>query len=348
MQLKFSTFSIFLAFVIQIPIFGNAAEQKTLLGTWKFAKVKDGPFPVRHEACAVMVNGLLVMIGGRGGIRPVTIYNPKSGTWFNRKGPQVEMHHMQCVVLGSSVWIPVSWNSPFPFEKNNNKVYRYNVSSDKWFSYKGLPPHRNRGSAAVVRRGWWIYVIAGNRGGHGAHAKALTWMDVFNIRTKKWLQQKFPNMPGRGRDHVGGALVKNKWICVAGGRDSGVQKFFNATITSTYCYSLARKKWIQRSDFPQGRAGAMTGTLCDGRMMIAGGEGHGKAFARVDVFNYFSWKRAPDLFDSRHGSGLAVSKCNGCNQIFIPTGAGGMGGGPKLTTIEQFVPKGGQKVCSKY
>lgn len=154
-------------------------------------------------------------------------------------------------------------------------------------------------------------------------------------------------MPGGGRDHVGGALVNDE-LCVAGGRDGGTEKFFRMTLTTTYCYSFVTRSWSERAEFPQGRAGAMTGTTCDGKMMIAGGEGFGRAFDRVDVFDGSTWTRAPDLVEARHGSGLAVGRCQGCGHIFIPSGSGRQGGSPELFTTEQWIPQGSPLTCDRY
>lgn len=308
-----------------------------------------GKLVQRHEACAVMVNGEVVLIGGRGVNKPTSIYNPKTKTWRRGKGPGpgIEIHHFQCVEADGKLWAVSSWTGKYPREKNNNKIYVYDVASDSWSTRAGMPSERNRGGSAAIRRGDIIYVIAGNIGGHGEHATSYTWMDAYNFRTDTWLKQKYPDMPGGGRDHVGGALVNDE-LCVAGGRDGGVRRFFIATRTSTYCYSFKTGKWSKRGDFPQGRAGAMTGTTCDGKMMIAGGEGFGRAFDRVDVFDGQTWTRAPNLVEPRHGSGLAMAECDGCGHIFVPSGSGRQGGSPELLTTEEWIPKGMPVNCKKY
>lgn len=326
----------------------GAAAVSTTNGRWQTAKVRSGSLVRRHEACAVMVNGLVVLVGGRGVNKPVSIYNPKTGAWTQRNGPGpgIEIHHFQCVVIKGKIWIVASWTGGFPREKNNDKGYLYDVKANKWSTFPAMPSNRNRGGGVAVRKGSWIYVVAGNRGGHGPPSTSLTWMDAFNWKTKKWSTQKYPNMPGGGRDHVGGAMVKGR-LCVAGGRDGGVQRFFRATLLSTYCFNFKSRKWQRSADFPQGRAGAMTGTTCDGRMMIAGGEGSGMAFKRVDVFDGNKWQQAPDMKEGRHGSGLAVAKCS-CGHIFIPSGSGSQGGSPELPSTEQYIPGGAKATCTKY
>lgn len=326
----------------------NGAGPSTLNGAWGLAQVKSGQLVGRNEACAVMLNGRVYLIGGRGQNKYTSIYNPitKSWTYGASPGANVEIHHMQCVAAGGKVWVVSSWKGSYPYEKNNDKVFVYSPATDKWSTKPGLPAYRQRGAAAAVLKGSLIYVVAGNRGGHGSHAKSLTWMDAFNWKTGKWVKTKLPSMPGGGRDHVGGALV-NGQLCIAGGRDGGVNNFFDAVVKSTYCYNFGMKKWTRKQDFPQGRAGAATGTACDGRMVVAGGEGLGNAFRRVDVFDGKSWKRAPDMVRARHGSGLAVAKCS-CGQIFIPSGSPQQGGAPPLLSTEQYFPNKVKSVCSSY
>lgn len=302
----------------------------------------------RHEACAVMVDGQVVLIGGRGA-KPVNVYNPKTGEWFERSrfNPWKQIHHFQCVAARGSVWIPASWTANFPNEENNDVVYEYVVASDEWKTHPGLPANRARGGSAAVIVGDLIYVIAGNRGGHGEHATSLTWVDAYNIVTKKWIINALPPVPGPGRDHTGAARLRNGDICLVGGRDGGSKNFFRKNIASVYCYSFREKKWNQKADLEEPRAGAMTATTCDGRLMIAGGEGSGQAYKRVDVFDGTTWTRGPDLLEARHGSGLAVADCS-CGHMFIPSGSGRQGGRPELSSTEQWIPKGAPMKCAKY
>lgn len=331
------------------PGTGSEPTMSTLTGAWRIAPVDVGLPIARHEACAVMVKGLLVLVGGRGYGLKTSIYNPRNRTWYTAPaaGEDINIHHFQCVAIGWSVWIPTSWTNYFPREKENKNAFQFDVRKKKWFFWPAMDAKRNRGGAAAVRRGDYIYIVAGNQGGHGAHATSLTYMDAFNWKTKTWSTDALPDMPGSGRDHVGGALVKDK-LCIAGGRDGGVANFFTTPILTTYCYDFAETKWIKRADFPLGRAGAMTGATCDGRMMIAGGEGFGKAYTDVHVFDYDEWKVAPSMVSRRHGSGLGVAQCS-CGHIFVPSGAIYQGGGKSVvTTTDEYIPKDAPQTCSAY
>lgn len=316
--------------------------------TWVIAQVNRGQVVARHEACAVVSRGLVVLVGGRGLDKPVSIYNPKTKVWKRGASPgrNIEIHHFQCVVIGANIWIVSSWTGGYPFERENNKVFVYNVPQNKWRRYPGMPSDRNRGGAAAVRRGDYIYVVGGNRGGHGAHSTSLNWMDSYNWRQRRWLKKKFPNLPGGGRDHVGGAMV-GRVMCIAGGRNGGVKNFNRASRSTVFCYNFTNQKWIRKANLAQPRAGAMTGTTCDKKLMIAGGEGFGRAYNRVDIFDGNKWERGPDMKRSRHGSGLAITKCS-CGHIFVPSGSGRQGGSPELLTTDEYIPQGGVSNCLTY
>lgn len=300
----------------------------------------------RHEACFVMVNGRGYLLGGRGD-NGVDIFNPKSRTWTRGPDMPTQMHHMQCVVYKSAIWIASSWYGPSPREKNNDKLWFLDTRSEKWQSRPGLPEKRRRGGAASVLYDEKIWVVGGNRGGHGPPSKTLSWMDYYDLKEKKWVTN-LPELP-EGRDHTGGGIVKGR-LCVAGGRNGGAKSFFGAVITSTYCYDFARKKWENtRAPIPRGRAGSAYGTLCGGGLVVAGGEGkYSRAFDRVDVFDGSQWKELPGLQRERHGTGLAVANCNGCGHMFIASGSGARGGRPELDSTEVFLPNGNDATCDVY
>ncbi|CAN8071149.1 unnamed protein product [Agarophyton chilense] len=322
--------------------FASSAFAKAV---WQTVKINGRLPSARHEACFVMVKGKAYLIGGRG-VKPVDIFNPATNTWTKGPSPPVELHHMQCVPIGNEVWIPSAWTGGYPFERNVDKIYIYNTKANSWYTRPGLPPHRRRGSAAAVWANGKIYVIAGNRGGHGSHATTLGWVDYYDLGAKKWVLN-LPNLPDP-RDHTGGALVRWNKICIAGGRNGGVNNFFTATKASTYCFNLngnGRGQWQNmNAPIPAQRAGSAYGTNCAGHMMIAGGELN-DAFSRVDIFDGWSWTTTASMNQKRHGSGLAVSNC-ACGKIFIASGSGGRGGGPELKTTEVYLPNGDKTPCA--
>lgn len=299
----------------------------------------------RHEACFVMANGKGYLLGGRGD-NGLDIFNPKTRRWSRGNGMPTQMHHMQCVVWRGSIYIAASWFGPSPRESINPLMWIYDTKKDSWSSRPGLPPQRRRGAAASVMYNNKIWVVGGNIGGHGPPSRTLGWMDYYDLITKKW-RTNLPSLP-EGRDHVGGAIVKGM-LCIAGGRDGGADSFFGATILSTYCYNFRTKKWKNmKAPIPVGRAGAATARTCDGKMMIAGGEGKfSPAFSRIDIFNGVRWESGPSLVRARHGTGLAVAQC-GCRQIFIASGSGMRGGRPELDSTEVLLPGGKDVRCDRY
>lgn len=224
----------------------------------------------------------------------------------------------------------------------------YNTLTDTWSTKTGLPENRRRGGAAAVLVGDKIYVSHGNRGGHETanHSTTLGWLDYYDISEDQWYTN-LTDAPNP-RDHVGGGYVNGR-ICVAGGRDGGDIDFFRKVILPTDCYDPVTNTWTEEASIPEGRAGASYGTTCDGKLMVAGGEGGSKtaakeAWAKVDVFDGKSWTSVANLNVARHGSGLAVD-CS-CNQIYIASGARTQGGRNEITSVETFFPSGIYAHCA--
>jgi hypothetical protein len=189
-----------------------------------------------------------------------------------------------------------------------------------------------------------IYVSHGNRGGHETANYSITlgWLDYYDITEDRWYTN-LPDAP-HPRDHVGGALINGR-ICVAGGRDGGdIAK----VILPTNCYDLATNTWSVEADIPSGRAGSSYGRTCDGKLMVAGGEGGihtstREAWSNVDVFDGTSWTSIDSLNVARHGSGLAVDCI--CNQIHIASGSRAQGGRYEITSVETLFPNGVDVPC---
>ena len=246
------------------------------------------------------------------------------------------------------LWIVSAWTGAYPNEANSDFVYVYDPASDSWSTRTPMPLNRRRGGSAVVVVGDRIYVSHGNYGGHevvggGDTATSVGWIDYYDIATDSWTA--LPNSAPNPRDHTGGALIGNS-ICVAGGRDGGYCATWNdcwPSVEPTDCFDLATETWSVKANIPQKRAGSSYGTTCDGKLMVAGGEGEGQAWKQVDVFDGNSWETIDDLVVQRHGSGLAMD-CE-CEQIHIASGCSAPGGTPEIKSVETFFYSGVDTTC---
>lgn len=319
-------------------------------GKWEeISNSLQGKPTARHEACFVMASGRGYLIGGRGD-RPVEMLNPRNGKWIKIGPLPTQMHHMQCVYYRRKIYVPTSWYGSAPRESINEDMWVFDIDKRTWSKLPAIPENRRRAAAASVVYNQKIYVLGGNRGGHGSHSVSLGWVDAYNLITNKW-ETGLASLPaGHERDHVGAAVLPGGKICIAGGRNGGVANFFEAVVTSTFCYDVRSNKWTDmKAPIPEGRAGAATARTCDGKLIIAGGEGRfSAAFNRVDVFDGKKWETLSPLQRARHGTGLAVSNCKYCSHIFIASGSGARGGSPELTSTEHFVPNGTPRQCSRF
>jgi Malectin domain len=314
-----------------------------LVGQWQNSTINN-VLARNHEGCYVMVpsSGKSYMVGGRT-YAPVCEYNHQTFQWnCNKQSPPILIHHMQCVAVGDEIWIPASWTGFYPYELNVDLMFIYNTRTDTWRNKTGLPIGRRRGSAASIYYNGALYVSHGNTGGHASNATALRLLDKYDIATSTWTA-----LPDAAftRDHTGGALVNGNLFCVAGGRNRALGQ----PRRETECYDLVNGSWSTRALLATdaARSGSAYGTTCDGKLMMAGGEGSGKAWDRVDVFDGTSWTQAPSLKQARHGGGLAFF-CQ-CGQIHIASGSPQQGGPPGgaagMDSMETYFPGGNIVSC---
>lgn len=95
-------------------------------------------------------------------------------------------------------------------------------------------------------------------------------------------------------------------------------------------------------DLPTPRAASAT-AIVGTALVLAGGEGHGKAFATTDLLNVATgrWVKYPDLAEARHGVGAA--SCGGA--VYVTAGSGKIGAGNARDSTEVLslgpdVPRG--------
>jgi N-acetylneuraminic acid mutarotase len=291
-------------------------------------------------------NGKGYLLGGSAQAN-VCEYDPSIQNWScNRQQPPIKLHSTQCVVVGDEIWLPSPWTGDAPNETSVASIYIYNIVTDTWRTKPGLGLSRQRAGAAAQHFNGFIYVSHGNRGNLNNSA-AVSFFDRYNIANDTWTALPNAQFP---RDHTGAAIVRGSWFCVAGGRDSGAPgDFFNVAVLPTECYDLlagVNGVWTTKASIPQGRAGAAYGTTCDGKLIVAGGEGFGTAWKNVEVFDGEAWMTFPDLKVARRGTGLAVScECGG--QVHITSGRPCQGAScfTNLVSTETLFPNGVNVNC---
>lgn len=283
----------------------------------------------------VQVDEKLYLLGGRG-IKPIEIYDPKAGTWTNGAHPPMELHHFQAVEVDGLVYAVGAYTGGFPYEESALHVFVYDPQTDRWSIGPRVPAARARGAAGAVARGGKIYVAGGIVGGHGAHADSKRWFDELDPATGAW--RVLPDLP-RARDHFSAVVVGDKLYAV-GGRDTGVDDFFDNTIAEVDVYDFATETWSTlppMSNLPTERAAPAVAAI-DEKIYVIGGEGFGRAFDTAEVLDTTTgvWEPLPALPTPRHSAGSAV--CFG--GIFIASGAETQGGRQEGTAFEAFFPLG--------
>lgn len=274
----------------------------------------DWPFPFnRHEHAFVEANGKMYLIGGRGN-KPVQIFDPTTNTWEMGAEPPLEIHHMQLVHLNGKIYVMGAFTGNFPNEDPVGNVLIYDIASDSWQWGANIPGGRQRGSTGVVLYNDKIYMICGIIDGHSSGW--VKWLDVYDPANNSW--QQLPDAP-HARDHFHASLVGDK-IVVAGGRRSGADGVFNATVGEVDVYDISDNSWSTIATIPTQRAGTSVATIGN-EVLVIGGES-GSQFAAHDEVQALnitngSWRSLDPLNQGRHGFQAAVFN----NAIYVAGGS---------------------------
>lgn len=304
--------------------------------SWRSIDVKDtSTMQRRHENCAVGYDGSFYLIGGRR-LQYVSKYTPSTNTWSYAAMPPIEIHHVQCVLVGDRILVGMAFTGEYPREQNIDRLLWYHPRNDSWTWGATIPKSRNRGSAATIERNGTVYFMNGNVGGHGAHSTSVNWFDSYDVENDVW--EELPDTP-HPRDHGMAAIAADR-IVVIGGRNGGVKDFFNATIDGVDVWNFETKQWMTSEEIlPDPAGGALVGSL-ENRVIIAGGEGFNEIWGRTIIFDPAMMKFVDlgqgSMKRARHGTQLVP--CNGA--LYAPGGAGWQGGGPELDSIEVFTMDG--------
>lgn len=305
-------------------------------GTWNQLFSDNNSFQQRHEAGYVRAGNLFYLIGGRGN-KALNIYNPRTQQWKVGTSPPYNIHHFQPVEVEGEIWIAGAFLGEYPNESPLDKILIYNPASDTWRDGPNIPNTRLRGSCGVVYNNRNIFLICGIQNGHiDGH---VTWVDRYDLESNTWTI--LPDAP-RARDHFQSVVIGNK-IWNAAGRQSkanvspnGVFKF---TLPEIDFFDLETLTWNtlpEESNIPTQRAGNAAINYF-GKLLVIGGEStQANAHNEVEAFNVedFSWESLPPLLNGRHGTGAIEFH----GAIYIASGSGNQGGGPELSTQEQYAP----------
>ncbi|MBK1880297.1 Kelch repeat-containing protein [Pelagicoccus mobilis] len=295
---------------------------------WETLQTNGEPV-ARHEAGFIDVDDKAYLVGGRR-VNPVSIYDPATKTWTQGAKSPIEIHHFQPVVYEGEIWVVGAMTGRFPNETPVDKILIYNPENDAWRWGPAIPEGRARGGAGVSIHNGKIYLSAGITRGH--MGGFIPWHDSFDPKSGKWTQ--LPDAP-HARDHFQSAVLDNK-LYLAGGRQTSreTNEVFSRTVGPVDVYDFASESWSTlEEDLPTPRAGNTTFSY-GRKIIVIGGETGEQKTAHNEVEAYHvdneNWEILPSLNRGRHGTGIAIIRCN----LYTSSGSGNRGGSPELTDIE--------------
>ncbi|MEX2400987.1 MAG: DUF1668 domain-containing protein [Rhodothermales bacterium] len=308
---------------------GPPASQAQLQAGWQIVET-EGEYTPRSENALAEVDGKLYLVGGRG-MQPVDVYDPETSTWSSGTGAPIEIHHFQAVEYDGKIYVVGAWTGGFPTEQGITHVLIYDPEEDAWTTGPEIPEPRRRGAAGAVVYDDHIYVVSGNRGGHGPHATAVTWLDRLDPRAGTW--DELADAPHR-RDHFQAAVVDDKLYAV-GGRTSDIEGFIDSTVAAVDVYDFSSDTWstVPDAPIPTQRAGAGTAAFGE-HIFVSGGEGFGEAWGETEAFDTSTgtWEFVDMLNRPRHGIQMVLFD----DRLWVAGGAGAQGGGPEVEEMEMM------------
>ena len=286
---------------------------------WRTLESADGSHArARHEAGAVVVDGELYLLGGRGR-PPLERFSTQTLGWTDLGAAPRELHHFQPVAIDGHIYVVGAFTCCYPREEAVAEIHVYDTRARTWDVVGEIPPARRRGSAAAIVRQQRIYLLGGNTRGHDGGAVA--WFDEYDPATGEW--RTLPDAP-HARDHFTAALVGDTLVAAAGRRSTMPHPSANPVL-ATDVYDFASGEWRSVAPIPTPRAGTVT-VAHGGEAIVAGGEINTSAVAldAVEAFDPASglWRALPSLATGRHGAGAGVVD----DTLHVVAGASSLGG----------------------
>ncbi|ASJ75629.1 Kelch repeat-containing protein [Granulosicoccus antarcticus] len=296
---------------------------------WQIVTTSDDSTAVdRHEAAAVVVDGLYYLLGGRSA-RPVEVYDPVSNRWRVIGDPPMELHHFQPVAIGSKIYALAAFTCCYPDEPSVSTIYVFDTVTETWSTDGTMPSGRVRGSAAAVVFDGEIYVLGGNTKGHAGGA--VNWFDRYDPVSKDW--DILPNAP-HARDHFAAVVVDGRLVAAAGRTTEQPNPFTNA-VKATDIYNFSTNTWSVGKDIPTVRAGALA-AAAGNEVLVAGGEINtsSEALSTTEAYDVTadSWRSLKSLNTGRHSGGGAVIG----SQWHLVAGSNVTGGGGEMDSHEML------------
>lgn len=304
-----------------------------IAGQWERVIAEDGSEPVaRHEGGFARVGKRFFLLGGRG-IKPVSIYDTRTGQWTQGSPPPIEINHFQPVVYKKKIYIIGAFTGPWPGEKPVEEILVYDPNKDRWYEDTTIPQHRRRGAAAACIYRNKIYVIGGLVDGHRGEHRA--WMDAYDPRTGEWIV--LPDAP-HARDHFQAVAAKGRIYLLGGRRSRTTGNVFSDTETAVDVFDFRTGMWTTLEDpLPTARAGNYATLYDDRYIVVLGGESGSQeaSHAETEVLDIKNqrWSTWAPMLAGRHGTGVIRYR----GKLYVASGSGNRGGGPELTTMEVFI-----------
>lgn len=280
-------------------------------------------YVARHEASFVQAGDKFYLFGGRESARRLDTYDYASNTWFRSATAPVEFNHFQAVEYQGLIWVIGAFrNNRFPAERPAESIYVFDPAHNVWMEGPEIPEERRRGSTGLVVHDDKFYVAAGNTDGH--NGGFVSWFDEYDPQTGAWTT--LADAP-RPRDHFHAEVANGKLYAIGGRLSGGRGGVFAPLIAEVDVYDFTTNAWTTlppEANLPTPRAAASVATF-DGKIMVIGGEGNGRAYDTVEALDPLtnSWESLAPLNYRRHGT-QAIASGDG---IYITAGSPNQGGG---------------------